>query len=713
MAPWLIVKISYDAHGTPGIWGRDAADAYRGLGWTHGRHRPLQSLIFGAAGRGALCRYLLPREELQQLDTLVAQLDLAARGAAAEKHLKPDDARLLHAYLRGFEEGLRWGGQPWEARLLLTRFPPLTVASTLSSLMLSAYLGLSEGQERMERALLQCLQAGADATLLERMFAPHLEGWDPALLRDVQAADVCIMQPPLVAAGGSNAWAVTAERSASRAPMLCGDPHLQVNQLPALFFEVRARVGDDYWLGASIPGLPGIAVGRNQTLAWSGTFSCADNVDFAVETLEDGAVQRGDAWVAPTRRDATVARRGKAPLQLSFAHTGRGVLLNADHTRGRVLAKRWAAAHAPAEALGAYMQLPLTGNAAEAARVLNRAHTLSLHWVLADRSGDVVYKQAGSIPRRTQNWSGLYPVEAQDGKRWSGLYAGADLPRAQAVDGMVVSANEARLAPDGGVLATLAQPPYRQRRIEQLLRERTEHTVQSMQRIQLDVHSAQGMQLRSVLLRALPDGPMAQALRAWDGDCGPDSVGAHAFAYVYAQAQRALATQLGRHVWDTLLACTEARVWFGAALDGLLRDEHTWTEAAVAPALHTGLQTCAAVQPLAWGDAQQVEFKHLVLGDLPRWCGLSRGPYALPGTTTTVSQGTRVPALNGEIVVAPAYRMVCDLAEDALHTAIPGGIDGSFLSSTYTCWLDGWRAGEYHRIAPPDAAEGVVVNIDP
>ena len=683
-------KITYDVSGTPGIWGEDAGAAYFGLGWVHARHRPLQTLLLHTAARGELSQRLWPRADLLHMDAMVHRLDLVRRGEAAAGTLAGAAAAWCDAYLAGLAEGLRVRGVPWELRMLLAKLPVPGRASTLSGLMLSAYLGLAEGQERMERLLVDCVAAGGAPDTLAAMFAPHLEGWDPAVLarqpREVPLGFAA--HAALRVAGGSNAWAVDGSRTASGKPLLCGDPHLQVNQLPALFLEVRARVGDDYWLGASIPGLPGLAVGRNRRLAWSGTFAVADNVDSVIVPRPEAA----------TQRHVPLGRRGRRWQALTFYDTADGVL---ERLAPDALAVRWAGSEAVAEALGAYLALPLCDGVAAASQVLARAHTLSLHFVLADRGGEIRYQQTGCIPRRSAGWSGLYPVPAVDSRRWLGLYTGAGLPVAGPEDGIVASANEARLAPDGGVLATLAQPGYRLERIRAELLRRRDHDVASMQALQQDVLSLQGLRLRPPLWDALPEGPVRVALAAWDGRCDATSVGAHAFAIAYRAALRGLAPRLGGAWWERALGGTEVSVWCCAALDRLLADASSWRGAA-GTALRARVAAVATHPLRPWGEVQRFSLPHMLLGTLPR---VSAGPLPLPGSVATVCQGNLVPAGDAAVAVGPAYRMVCDLADDALVTALPGGIDGHAWDPTYTRWLAPWAAGDYHRLAPPDGDE--------
>jgi penicillin amidase len=690
-------RITYDSQGTPAVWADDAAGVYEGIGFLHGLHRPLQTLLIATGGRAELAARLAPRSDLVELDALSRRLGIPERARAEAVHLTARARSWLEAYVAGCAAGLRRGGLPFELRLLAARLPPPTIESVLGAQLLGAFLGLAGGQERMERALIDSLCAGADPRLLERMFTPHLEGWEPSSLARVPRRSGPGMPGQGIVAGpsGSNAWAVTGARSRSGKPVLAGDPHLQVNQMPALLFEVRARVGDDWWLGATIAGLPAIAVGRTRRLAWSGTFGVADNVDFTLEQLDGRGARRGpDTFAAVVEREVVLRRRFASPLRLRFLSTDRGVL---DGDGPTALASQWAGAERAAEAIEAYLALPLAATAAEAEATLGRAHSYSLHWVLADRDGDVRYRQSGRIPRRP--WSGLYPVRGDEPRHWTGFFEGDGLPRAPARDGLVASANEGRPGAGGETLSTLAQPDYRLRRIEQVLRGSSAHDLASFAALQLDVVSLQGERLRPRFVAALPYGPVRDALVAWDLSCDAASVGAHAFQLAYGAARLGLAPELGGEWLETQLARSELGVWWAKAIDDVLADDVSW-QGDRGARLRASIGEVARSQLAPWGDVQKLRMPHMVLGGLPLG-GLDRGPFPLPGSLATVRQGTVTRPGGREMVTAPAYRFVCDLAEDGASSSLPGGIDGSRFAGTYDRWLGDYLEGRYHRLEPP------------
>ena len=63
---------------------------------------------------------------------------------------------------------------------------------------------------------------------------------------------------------GSNAWAVAPSRSATGHALLASDPHLEVNRLPAIWYEAVLSWDDDYVMGATLPGCPLFAVGAHR-----------------------------------------------------------------------------------------------------------------------------------------------------------------------------------------------------------------------------------------------------------------------------------------------------------------------------------------------------------------------------------------------------------------------------------------------------------------
>ncbi len=680
----------------------DEVKALYGMGYLHGRYRPLQTILITNAGCGRLAEQLAPKSELVHLDALAHRLELFRLAEAEVKKLSPWAKHRLQAYLRGIHFAIEKHGWPFELRMLLSRLPLPELPHLIAGFMLSSYLGLAEGQERMERALIDAVRAGASPGLIQRMFEPHLDDTHlERFHRHQDAPGLGFATHGFRAVGGSNTWAVTGAKSASGNALLAGDPHLQINQMPALFFETAIRVGrDNYWMGATIPGLPGIAVGRNRWVAWSGTFSVPDNVDFFEEERKGMAVVREEGQQTISQRRVQIKRRFRSTINFDFYSTNNGVFEQLPEDGKFGLTVGWAGEEGAAEALTSYLKLLSSKNSDQAVEVLEKAHTMSLHFVVADTEGQVRYRQQGRIPRRSEDWSGLAPARA--GQGWTGFYTPDQMPKGRAEEGFEASANEARLAPDGGLLSTLAQPAYRLTRIRHHLKDKHQHSLEDFARIQQDTYSLQVDALLHPLAVTVPDSYLKSLLAGWDACYHPQSVGATAFEVLRKAALRALAPELGGDWFLEMLSRSELPVWWCHGLDRLLADDFIWQSPDRWRRLQHELTPLLNQQLPTWGEAQQLDMKHLFLGGLPQSISLDRGPYPLRGGLATPCQGNIVRLPHAEVAVGPAYRFLTDLGTDEAKTAIPGGISGSAFDDTYDCFLQEYLDGEYHILRPPE-----------
>ncbi|MBT5078583.1 MAG: penicillin acylase family protein, partial [Candidatus Marinimicrobia bacterium] len=84
---------------------------------------------------------------------------------------------------------------------------------------------------------------------------------------------------------GSNAWAVSAEKSATGRPILCNDTHL-VLSAPGIWYLNHLHSEEGFHvIGASLPGVNGILLGHNEKVAWGITLAFTDVEDIFVEKV--------------------------------------------------------------------------------------------------------------------------------------------------------------------------------------------------------------------------------------------------------------------------------------------------------------------------------------------------------------------------------------------------------------------------------------------
>src|SRR5690606_5168733 len=295
------------------------------------------------------------------------------------------------------------------------------------------YAGLVIGQQQNERLLVELIQAGVDEARLRELFEPMLDEADFDLLRAVhipsrlsdEALELLTDLPRLA---GSNAWAVSAKRSATGGAMLASDPHLEVNRLPAIWYEAVLRWNDRYAVGATLPGCPIMGVGRTNDLSWGVTYLKCDTSDYFIEECRqlDGRWQyrRGDTWHDFTVREEPIIIKGEDAYHLQAFDNDLGTLDCDPDDLGEGLHLNMAimGLHTgTARSVASWSKLLHTRSAIEAMDLVRECPQPTLCWTFADRDGHIGMQSAGWVPRRPAHIHGLLPVPAWDtANHWRG-----------------------------------------------------------------------------------------------------------------------------------------------------------------------------------------------------------------------------------------------------------------------------------------------------
>lgn len=90
---------------------------------------------------------------------------------------------------------------------------------------------------------------------------------------------------------GSNNWVVSGDKTISGKPLLANDPHLGLTS-PAIWYFAHIEAPKLQVIGATVPGIPGVVLGRNTNIAWGFTNTDPDVQDLYIEAL-DKRILRG------------------------------------------------------------------------------------------------------------------------------------------------------------------------------------------------------------------------------------------------------------------------------------------------------------------------------------------------------------------------------------------------------------------------------------
>jgi len=560
---------------------------------------------------------------------------------------------------------------------------------------------------------------------------------------------------------GSNNWVVAGRRSSSGKPLLANDPHLGLSA-PAIWYFARLQAPASQApdgsasaaldvVGATLPGLPFVVLGRTAAVAWGFTNTNPDVQDLYLEQInpanpqqyrlpKPGAKSKGNvnpqgdaAWADFKIREEIIRVKGQPDWVLKVRESRHGPVLSdvqkshADllDTRKYVIALRWSALDADNQTVLAGLRANRAQSTDELMTAFAVYHSPMQNVVAADVAGQVAYKAVGKIPlrRRDNDILGIAPSPGWEARYdWGGWVPHAQTPLADhaaiAAKGWWSTANQ-RITPPGYPIF-IGQDwavPYRHDRIEHLLAATPRHDMASMQKLQGDQLSVATLRLLPFLnqsLLRLPSHPLGgaaqRALAGFDGTMRADQAAPLIFA---AWADELTRGVIGGRLGQTLFDALYGKRHFRSALEGIMeRNDASWCGAAgcaaqSAAALERALSRLQAaygsdVSQWTWGRAHVALSAHKPFGNLPWLARFFDVRVATGGDGFTVNAGQYWP--NGDATPfasrhAASMRAVYDLADlEDSRFIYQTGQSGLVFSSRYRDMKDGWAAMNYRRL---------------
>ena len=734
------VWICRDDVGIPQVYAETPGDLAFGLGLAMAQDRLWQMETLRRLAAGRLAELMgdrplrgmnlhLPGPTVLAVDQLYRSLRMHAVGRE-ERDLLGDLGR---AVTEGFAAGVNaWVGQcrprqlPPEFLLTGIRPEPWTPEDTFAvGKLIGWFLSLAFAAKPILAIL-----AGEPA--LRALLPPDLscgrcivgDGLpsSPASL-DLLAREALGLTGPGV---GSNSWVLGGQRTASGKPLLCNDPHLLFG-LPALWYPAALHGPDHRVIGATMPGVPAILIGRNDHVAWGFTAVMADDGDYYRETLDPAGEHylRDGTWHPVEVVEEKFRIRGGSAVRRGLRYVRHGGILCPllPQTEGTPTSFRWVGLE-PWRGLEAFLRINRARDVAEVEAGLQDFGVPAQNAVVADREGTIAYFCAGKFPRRHRDGDTPMILDGSSSKDvWQGYLTWAEQPkRIDPPPGFVVTANNRVAAELPPTLASgFWEPAYRATRLTALLGASHGVDVEDMARIQSDVLSVQAAGILAHLVRpivhTLEDSRARRAaalLLDWDGRMLADSAPAALYHLFYQELlQRCFRPGMERQVPGAFARYFSTLHLAVPAVDAaLLASDGMWLSGgarAMAEACLVAAWEAAAArlgpEPSAWrwGSLHTLTFSHGfgrgggVAAQALAWLlDLNRGPYARPGDGMTVNLGAFPLTAPFDVVVGPSYRQIVDLGNpEASRWIIAGGVSGDPRSPHYADQIELWLRGEY------------------
>jgi penicillin G amidase len=760
------LRIARDEHGIPHIIAASERDAAFGLGYVHAQDRLWQMEMNRRIAAGRVAEVL--GSSALDADRFLRTLGIRRAAERIYSNLDAEHRALADAYAAGVNAYLVTRNGPLPPEFVLLRAPAPEPWSAIDSLGWSLMMAwdLARYSHTMELRRLRLAQRFSLAEIND-IFPPYPGDAQPPTADYVElyrllglkqartASAVPIALPEFgFAVGddvGSNNWVAAGSRTVSGKPLLANDPHLGL-ATPSLWYFAAVTAPGLNAIGATLPGVPGVLLGRNDRVAWAFTNTGADQQDLYLERInpdDADSYATPDGWAKFEQRVEVIRVKGEEPIRYTVRETRHGPVLSGlasidrEFTHSQfVLALRWSAFDAEDPTFVAVRALNKARSADEVERAFASFKIVTQTALFADVDGNIGMVVTGRIPVRgpDNDLQGIAPAPGWEARYdWTGYLPYEQVPRVRnPASGVLLSANHKIVGADYPHRLTFDWfLPYRAQRVAELLQERARHDVTTFKAIQADIRSQAALDLLERLKAVQPISAAGREafarLMRWDGRMPvdrPEPLILH--AWMRELKRRIFEDDFGDLAPDYIDASERTalllRVLSGNAksrdwCDDRRTEQRVETCIALAgEALDAAVESLAVasgrdVAGLRWGDAHRAIAEHRPMsraGPLARLFELS---VPFPGDTYTVDAGALSHRSEAPFSTrhAPSLRTIVDLgAPDAnsiwIHST---GQSGSPFSDLYASMLPLWRDVKYVPMRPASGHDASVLELRP
>jgi penicillin G amidase len=727
------VEIIRDRWGIPHIYATDLSDLFFAQGFVHAQDRLFQMEMNRRMAQGRLS---------ELFGSIALDTDRSARtfgfnrlGRADWANAGEDLRNIILAYTAGVNAYLNHPGgkMPVEFTLLNHHPEPWTPEDTTAFTRVMIWQLSHAWYGEIIRAQITEAVGEAHAAELDIHYPmsnpitlPHGIEYNQLDLEDVLRK---VGGPFLDQGKGSNAWAVTGQKSTTGNPVLCNDMHLQL-LLPSLWYEVHLVAGDFNVIGVSLPGVPMVLVGHNAHVAWGITLAFTDCEDLFIEELNpqnSSQYQFKGNWLEAEVIPEPIKIKGKpdAHIEKVFV-TQHGPIISdvVGHPEQKLAVNSMALR--PNTATQGWLLLDQAQNWEDFVAAMHLIEAPQLNVCYADIDGNIGYWVTGKVPVRAKG-DGTLPSPGWTGEyEWVSEVPFETMPHAfNPAQGYVVTCNN-RIIPNDYpyFLGNVWMNGYRARRIVDYLESKDQLSMDDHRAIHMDFTCLPGKQFLAHLEGLTSTDEDVQLaltrLRSWDGQLSASSTVGTIYEVVrYYLVRNLLEPGLGKALtlrymgegFHPLLFPTHE--FYGhdtVAVFNMLDNPDSWwlgqaggKHAVLTQSIKQAvgwLKTNLGDDPETWqwGKLHRVIFSHPMALQKPLDRVFNLGPFPIGGDTDTPCQTAffaHDPYDNK--AWAPSYRQIVDMGNLENSVAMfPPGQSGQLGSPHYGDLAKPWLNGEYH-----------------
>jgi len=558
---------------------------------------------------------------------------------------------------------------------------------------------------------------------------------------------------------GSNNWVVNANKSTSGKPIIANDPHLAFSA-PGKWFAATVNSKEGWKTsGVTLPGVPGIVIGKGENISWVLTNVMNDDADFYIEKLDssDSKYFVDGQWRdLRIIKDTIKVKNGKDRV-IEIKETHRGPIISDIHTFNFIyntaesefppISMKWLGNEFSDEMLGFY-KINKAKNWNQFREGVKYFGIPGQNFVYADTTGNIGYIMGARIPLRKKNNPTLVFDGTNTENDWQGYVPVEEIPVVlNPKENFIASANNKILKDFKYHISNLWEPSSRIDRIYELLNSKEKHSAEDFKKYQMDITSPYAKLITSHIVKAfegikINDNNLKTAielLSEWDfnlnkqsqtpsiyvvtlkyllhniyyDELGDDLFNRFVFlANVPFRSLLQVLDKPGSLIFDDIsTAKTESK---NEIIRKSLADALTFLEENLGKDL-TNWQ---------WGRLHTVTFKHAFSGNfslLDKYINI--GPYEIGGDGTTINN-TEYPFSESidkypmfshsefENILGPSMRYIYDFAKpDQYYLILTTGQSGNVMSDNYHDQTPYWLQGKYMLIKTDESSIRKNINL--
>jgi len=580
------VKVAYDDRLVPHIFAQNELDLNYVQGYITAKHRLFQMDLITRLTSGRLSEVLGPK--LIENDKMERRKGMlwAAQNTLEGWKKSEEDYPKLQAYVRGvnaYISSLPPKDYPIEYKLM--DFEPELWTELKTALFSKRMAATLSGREQDMESTNSLAILGRET--FDFLFPEYNPKQSPIIPKDTKwdfknplnqektespnSLSLAPKRPYEVTPEGigSNNWAVSGKKTASGYPILCNDPHLGLT-LPSIWFEVQLHTPTFNVYGVSLPGMPGVALGFNEQIAWGFTNAGHDVLDwYQIDWAEadkksyfiDGKIKEVQQVIE------TFEVRGLGTVLDTVKYTDWGpIVYESRDSDSKDFAMKWLphpdVVPADVDELSTFNQLNKAKNYNDYSNALQTYSSPAQNIAFASKDGDIALKVQGLFPIKNKEQGRFVQDGSKSSNDWKGFIPKEQIPAIKNPErGFVASANQHSTSPDYPYYYNGSFEDFRGRILNRILSKMDNITPEDMMALQNNTFSIKAEEALPQLMKYIDKSDLDETdqefyneLKSWDYKYTADSRSPVLFEEFY--------DAFYRNTWDEILEYPDSTLMF-------------------------------------------------------------------------------------------------------------------------------------------------------